>query len=117
MRKIDIKKIVSISLLWSLLPIMASAATVQSILDNIKGTLNFVIGLLFVLVTLYFILGIVQYVTAAGDETKLGKGKKHMIWGIIGMAVMAGAWGIVNIITTYFGVGGTNTVTPPQINF
>ncbi len=88
--------------------------SLRQILTNIKDTLNFIIGLLFVLVTFYFIWGVVKYVSAAGDETKLKDGKRHMLWGIIGMAVIAGAWGIVRIALDYFGVqSGTGGITPP----
>jgi TRAP-type C4-dicarboxylate transport system permease small subunit len=112
-RKIDFKKITSTILALGF-PMLVAAATVESALLQVKNILNIVIGLLFVLVTLYFIWGIVKYVTAAGDEAKIKDGKRHMIWGIIGMVVMAGAWGIVRIVLDYFGVsGGTGGVQPP----
>lgn len=95
-------------------PLVASAASIQTILAETKSVLNFIIGLLFVLVTLYFIWGVIKYVMAAGDETKIKSGKQHMLWGIIGMAVIAGAWGLVRIILDYFGVSsGTGGITPP----
>lgn len=91
-----------------LLPMITLAASdIGGTLDSIKGILVAVIGVLFVLVTLYFIWGVVQYIGAAGEEAKIKAGKEHMIWGIVGMAVMAGAWGIVTIITKTFGVGNT----------
>lgn len=76
----------------------------NALVEKIKGTLNQVIGLLFILVTVYFFWGVVEYVrsSASGDSAKLEEGKKHMIWGIIGMTVMAGAWGIVQMIQVYF---------------
>ncbi len=85
----------------SVLPLAAAAASIDSILINVRVTLNYVIAILFVLVTVYFIWGIIQYITAAGDEEKLKKGKQHMLWGIIGMAIMGAAWGIVQIIVDY----------------
>lgn len=94
-----------------LFPMMALAANITDTIGTIKNILNAVIGLLFVLVTLYFIWGIVQYVLAAGDEGKIKEGKNHMIWGIVGMAVMAGAWGIVRIVTGTF-LGGSSTNIP-----
>ncbi|MBU4142536.1 pilin [Patescibacteria group bacterium] len=103
--------IVAMTLLF---PMMALAATIETGLDKVKGILNLVIGILFVLVTLWFIWGIVQYVMAGGDETKIKLGKDHMIWGIIGMAVMAGAWGLVNVVLTTFGVGSENIPPGPR---
>ena len=96
-------------------PMVALAATIDSILAQTKTILNYVIGILFVLVTLYFIWGVVQYVSAAGDEEKLKKGKDHMLWGIIGMVVMAAAWGIVAVVMqTFLGSsGGTGGIIVP----
>jgi len=100
--------IVAMTLLF---PMIALAADLNATLFTITNVLNGIIAVLFVLVTLYFIWGIVQYVMAAGDEAKVKTGKQHMIWGIIGMAVMAGAWGLVRIITTTF-LQGTSTNIP-----
>ena len=109
--------IVALNLLF---PMMALAAVgssqIQSTITTVQNILNAIIGLLFVLVTLYFIWGIVQYVMASGDETKLKNGKNHMIWGIIGMAVMAGAWGIVRIVVnSLIDRGSTNIPTAPGV--
>jgi TRAP-type C4-dicarboxylate transport system permease small subunit len=114
MKKIfNIKQIASTVLALSF-PMLAAAATIEGLLGQVKTILNLVIGLLFVVVTLYFVWGVVQYVSAAGSEDKLKTGKQHMIWGVIGMAVMAGAWGIVRIILQSFDVStGTGGITPP----
>lgn len=73
----------------------------SALMNRIKTVLNGITVLLFVLVTVYFGWGVVKYVRAAGDEKAIAEGKKHMLWGIIGMAVMAGAWGIVRIIQEF----------------
>jgi len=99
----SLKKILGGSVLGALLPYVAAAQDVDSLLYKIKSTLNTVIMLLFVLVTLYFIWGVVKYVSAAGDEAKLKAGKQHMIWGIIGMAIMVSVFGIINLIMSTIG--------------
>jgi len=100
--------IVAMTLLF---PMMAMAATITETLTTLTTVLNAVIGVLFVLVTLWFIWGVLQYVMAAGEEAKIKTGKDHMIWGIIGMAVMAGAWGLVAIINNSL-LDGTSTSIP-----
>lgn len=115
MTKFDKVAIVALALLSPLMTLHA-ASDVEGTLGQIKNILNLIIGLLFVLVTLWFIWGIVQYVMASGDEEKIKDGKNHMIWGIIGMAVMAGAWGIVNILLQTFGVGSASIPTGPRQN-
>lgn len=100
----------------SMLPFVTSAATeVNTLLLKVRDTLNIVITILFILMTIYFIWGVIQYVLAAGDEEKLKSGKKHMIYGLIGMAVAGAVWGIVQIIWGYLGVSsGVNGVIIPS---
>lgn len=76
----------------------------NALITTIKDTLNQIIGVLFILVTVYFFWGIVEFVrsSGSGDAAKLETGKKHMVWGIIGMAIMASAWGIVAMIQQAF---------------
>lgn len=112
MRKKNVREIIlGSAAVWGL-PLLTLAATFDTVLTNIRGWMNTIISLLFVLVTLYFIWGIVEYVKATSDDTKI-KGRQHMIWGIIGMAVMAAAWGIVRMIIDSFGVGGSSIPVAP----
>lgn len=112
--KKTLKRVLGSGILAWVFPLLATAATIEGALAQVKTILNLVIGILFVLVTLYFIWGVIQYVSSAGDEEKLKNGKQHMLWGIIGMVVMAAAWGIVSIVMTTFGVtGGTGGVQVP----
>lgn len=62
-----------------------------------------IINTLLILATVVFIWGVIQYVIGSrGDEKALENGKRIMVWGIIGMAIMASAWGIVNLICQFF---------------
>lgn len=78
-----------------------SGGIFSNMVQNIKDLLEEIIALLFTLVTVYFIWGVLTYVRAAGDETAIKLGKKHMLWGIIGMAIMAAAWPIVALIKNF----------------
>ena len=72
--------------------------------DIETAILNPIISILFVLATVIFLWGVIQYVIGSqGDTAKLEKGKQVMIWGIVGMTVMASAWGIVAVICQFFG--------------
>lgn len=89
---------------YSILPIVAAAQSVNLIITNILATMNLVIGALFVMATLVFLWGMVLFIAKSGDEAARSKAKGIMTWGIIGLAVMAAAWGISNILVQYFGV-------------
>ncbi|QQG45616.1 MAG: hypothetical protein HYW89_01695 [Candidatus Sungiibacteriota bacterium] len=89
----------------SLLPLVAGAQTPQTLSDiiqKISGTLQTIIGVLFVLATVIFLWGVIKFVASAGDETARSKAKGIMTWGIIGLAVMAATWAVVNILVNYF---------------
>lgn len=104
---------------YSLIPLAVGAQGVTPLsttLTNIKITLNTIIGILFIIATIVFIWGVIQFIASAGDEAKRTKAKGIMTWGIVGLAVMSAAWGIVNVLTEYFGVRGVTTPVIPQIN-
>lgn len=99
--------------------VYAQGATVESLVRKIiSGVLQPVITLLFALATVIFLWGIIQYVIAqAGDEKKLADAKRVMIWGIIGLTVMASGWGIVAVLCDFFGTCGTTGSGGTQPNF
>lgn len=80
-----------------------SCTTIDCILTKIKvEVLDPVITILFVLATIFFLWGVIQYVIGSqGDTTKIAAGKKMMFWGIIGLTIMASAWGIVTILCDF----------------
>lgn len=85
-------------------PLLASAQTIGELLKKIQtGILNPFIAFLFVLATAVFLWGVIQYVIGSqGDQKKLDQGKQVMVWGIIGMFIMASAWGIVKLLCDFF---------------
>lgn len=78
--------------------------TVTQLINNITTqVLNPLITLLFAVATMMFAWGIVQYVLGGqGSDQKMTQAKNAMLWGIIGMFVMASAWGIVRILCKFF---------------
>lgn len=82
-----------------------AALTIEGIITKItKEIINPTIYLLFAAATVVFVWGIVQYMYAAG-EGQAQKGKNVMFYGIIGLFVMASAYGIVKIMCDFFGTG------------
>jgi len=63
-----------------------------------------IIPLIIAVAMVTFIWGIVQYVINTDNETAKTKGKDFMIWGLIGLAVMFGVWGLVKILGATFGI-------------
>ena len=74
-------------------------ATIKSLYFGInKYLINPIIIVLFAIATLVFVYGLVEFIANKDSEDKQKEGKKHMLWGIVGLAVMAGAVGLKDII-------------------
>ena len=80
--------------------------TIEQLINKItKEILNPAIYLLFAAATIMFVWGIIQYIAASGSPMAAQKGKNIMLGGIIGLFVMASAYGIVKILCNFFGTG------------
>lgn len=61
--------------------------------------INPIIALLFAAGLLVFISGIIQFIWGLNtDSEKKEQGKKHMLWGIVGMFIMVAAYTILQIV-------------------
>lgn len=78
---------------------------IGNIICRVKQILDLIIPVLMALGLIYFIWGVVEYMIGGGDEAKK-KGRDHIIYGLIGLAVIVGVWGLVNVVTKTFGLGG-----------
>src|SRR3989344_526602 len=97
------------------LPILASAATVFSVLDQFNTILKQIIPMLMILATVIFLWGVILYVVAGGDEDKVKKAKSFIILGLIGLFVMVAVWGVVRALVNTFGVGGGRIPPEPGV--
>ena len=86
----------------------------QAILDTIQGLLNSVVPVLLALGVVYFVWGVVQYFLADAEEAKK-KGRDHVVYGIIGLAVIVGLWGLVNLVVNTLNIGGAGANIPNLI--
>lgn len=101
------------------MPFLASAQAtgVQDISTAFKfagGFLSTATALLFAAAFFFFLWGVFQFVRAAGDEEARKAGRDHIIYGVIGLAVMASVYGLVNFLTTSANLTQT-TVQVPEL--
>ena len=103
------KDIATVALISS--PLFAAAqVTVNGLITTFKGILSALIPFFMILATVIFLWGVIQYITAGGEEEKVKAGRTYMLWGIIGLFVMIAVWGLVNVIATTTGIGTNNTI-------
>jgi hypothetical protein len=69
--------------------------------------INYVIPLIIGIALVLFLFGLIKYITAGGDETKVKEARSFIIYGVIGLFVMLSVWGLVSIlVNTVFPNGG-----------
>jgi len=52
-----------------------------------------------------FVWGLVQFIMALNKGGEQEEGKKHMLWGIVGMFIMASVYGILALLDNTFELG------------
>lgn len=91
-------------------------STLQGLLCKFSELLNAVLPVLVALAVLYFVWGVVQYVVSSDEEAKK-KGRDRIVFGVIGLVVIIGVWGLVNIVRNTFGLGNNTTITYPTVPY
>ncbi|MDA1335182.1 MAG: hypothetical protein O2794_04195 [bacterium] len=65
--------------------------------------LNPLIYTLVVLSSLVFIWGVINtWVIGGDDPEKVAQGRRHIVWGIVGLVIMSVAFGIINLISSIY---------------
>lgn len=75
---------------------------------------NAIVPVLIALGVLYFVFGVVQFVIASDEEAK-SAGRNRIIFGIIGLAVIIGVWGLVNFLRNTFGLNNNTNIQLPTV--
>lgn len=65
------------------------------VLDNI---VNPIITLVALAAFAYFAYGVMMFIRNAENDEKRTQGKQHMVWGIVGLAIVFGASAIINLL-------------------
>lgn len=82
-------------------------ADFNSFMTKVYGEIfNPTIRLLVVVAFAYFFYGVVVFLSNMDSDEKKTTGKNHMIWGIVGLTVMLGVWGIMSILINTFDIKG-----------
>ena len=93
-----------------------SITTIQGLLCKFSEILNAIIPVLIALGVVYFVWGVISYVIGSDEEAKK-KGRDRIIYGIIGLAVIIGVWGLVRILNNTFGLGNVQNIQFPTVPY
>lgn len=76
----------------------------QSIIEKaVQVIINPIIQVLFVVATVVFVYGIFEFIRGAENPEVRKQGQQHMLWGIIGLAIMVSVFTIVDILLNTIG--------------
>lgn len=86
---------------------MFTSTTLNGFITNVDNVIiNPLIALLFALAVVYFLYGMLEFLMNQANDEKKTSGKSHMLWGVIGIAIMLGVWTILGVLVTTLGVSG-----------
>lgn len=81
----------------------------MEVLDTFLGkvatqVINPIILLLAASAFVVFLWGVFEFIAHAGEEAKRKDGKNAIFWGLIGLVIIFGAYGIINIVLGTFDI-------------
>jgi len=103
--------------MYELFATTAHALSLDTVLLKINFyIINPAIRILFALAFLIFVWGIIQYTLKRDSVDAKEQGRQHIMWGLIGLAIMTSVFFIIRVITRTLGIDevqvneSTNTI-------
>ncbi len=93
-------------------PVPSTALSLENVYTKFVELMKYVFIFAIVLAVIMMIWGGISYMTASGDDEKIKTAKKRIIWGVIGAAIVIGAWTLVTILARFLGIVPTTLITP-----
>ena len=70
----------------------------NDLIGSVTGIINAVIAVLGIVAVIVIIIGGVTYMTSSGDAGKVKKAKDTILYGVIGLVIVALSFAIVNFV-------------------
>ena len=81
---------------------VAYAKTIDEVIAIVTTEiLQPIVLLLFALATILFLWGVVEFLINRDNEEERDKGKRHMLWGIVGLVIMFSVNGILWVLINF----------------
>ena len=102
-------KYIAIAVGLQTLPLIAAAQqpitsfTLQSITTILEYIKTWLFGILLILGVIMMLYAAFLYMTAAGDEEKVGKAKKALLYGLIGIGIALLSYAAISFVTSIIG--------------
>ncbi len=111
-----IKHYLFLALLGFFVPAVAFAApaNLKEFAGLVVKIMQNIIGVLFASLAIGLVYGVMLYLANSDNEKKRAEIKDYLLWGVIGIIVVMGLWGILGILRE--SVFGISTVGIPEIS-
>ncbi len=95
--------------------VLAAPSNFKQVAELFIAILKGFIGLLFASLAVALVYGVLVYFMNADNEKTREEIKGHLLWGVIGITVVFGLWGILWILSGTLGWGnvGIPIIRPP----
>jgi len=80
----------------------------------IQSLLSVTLGIVGLLVFVYLIWGGIEWITAGGDKSKTESARQKLTNAIIGLAIVAAAFAISQVLGTFFGIRVGTDINLPK---
>jgi mannose/fructose/N-acetylgalactosamine-specific phosphotransferase system component IID len=91
-----------------------TGGTLIGMLCRIGQILNAIVPVLIALAVVWFVWGVIAYLIGDDEEAKK-RGRNRIIFGIIGLVVIVGLWGLVNLLSNTFGLSNQGNEQLPTV--
>ncbi len=89
---------------WSVAYAQAPQAAIDFVGKINRIIINPILFFIFALATVYFIVGVIKFFTVDEAGQDYTDAKQHMLWGLVGMLIIIGVFGIIQIILGTLGI-------------
>lgn len=100
----NLKKIGVSAMLFAPYVAFGAASDISSFLTQVEGWIGVITSIVVALVFIYFIWGLIKYLTA-GSEGK-DEAKAQMLYSVLIMFVIFSIWGIIRLLGGFLGITG-----------
>ena len=87
-----------------LIPPQLEEVSKFSIIDIVRGIIQFILVVAFILAFIMLLIGGIRWITAGGDEKAVGSARNMITAALIGLVIVLVAFALIKLVETFFGV-------------
>ena len=81
----------------------------------ISNAINVAIAIAALAAFAFLVWGGIQWITSGGDKTQYEAARNRITYALVGLAIVAAAWAVMQLVTKFFGITDWGSVTVPSL--